>query len=269
MNYLQFNDKGKFGPEEQTLANYFDSIKQSYRGFYKKHFLRDRFQITKDDFISGDVDVIFHAMRRLGIEYSYNDYPDKLKPYLHRKIWEDRLGNIKKELFEEGYLKNPIFIKPKDNLKRFTGFVLETIDDLPNCKGAGNQTKIWCSEPVKFVEEFRVYRLFKHESTETTFSFGCYKKDYSPQSLRQVMEFVKELPSKAMIELPSACAIDIGILSTGEIALIEINDAFSLGLYESVRLKNGENPVKYNRHYCECLVERWEELKGKNEKTIC
>ena len=109
MNYLQFNDRGKFEPEEQALANYFGG--GNYVGFYKKHFLRNKLQITKDDFIAGDIDVMFHAMKRLGIEYSYNDYPEILKPYLHRKIWENELGNVKRKLFAEGcYLKSPIFM---------------------------------------------------------------------------------------------------------------------------------------------------------------
>ena len=65
MNFLELNDKGKFAPEEQALADYFGE--GNYIGFYKKHFLRDRTQITKDDFISGDIDIMLHAMRRLGI----------------------------------------------------------------------------------------------------------------------------------------------------------------------------------------------------------
>ena len=34
MNYLQFNNRGKFEPEEQALANYFG--KGNYVGFYRK-----------------------------------------------------------------------------------------------------------------------------------------------------------------------------------------------------------------------------------------
>lgn len=266
MNYLQFNDKGRFETEEQALANYFDSIKQSYKGFYKKHFLREKFQITKDDFISGDIDVMFHAMKRLGIEYSHNDYPESLKPYLHRKVWEDELGNIRREIFAEGYLKNPIFIKPKDKLKRFTGFVLETIDDLSNCKGAGNQTKIWCSEPVTFTDEFRCYLRKKWSglpiSEGRVLTFGSFKKDYNSDDYLKVKEFITKLPFETISKLPSACALDFGILSTGEVVLIEVNDAFSLGLYNGC---NGmDEPYKAN--YCECLIERWNELK---RSVIC
>lgn len=244
MNYLQFNDKGRFEPEEQALANYFDSIKQSYKGFYKKHFLREKFQITKDDFISGDIDVMFHAMKMLGIEYSYNDYPESLKPYLHRKVWEDELGNIRREIFAEGYLKNPIFIKPKDKLKRFTGFVLETVDDLANCKGAGNQTKVWCSEPVVFIDEFRCY--FKRGAKPV---IGCYKEDFNESNRIKVQQFLNSLILGR--EFPDAFALDLGILSTGEVTLVEMNDAFSLGLYKGC----------IPSFYAKCLIERWNELK--------
>lgn len=258
MNYLQFNDRGKFEPEEQALANYFGE--GNYVGFYKKHFLHDKFQITKNDFIAGDIDVMFHAMKRLGIEYSYNDYPESLKPYLHRKVWEDELGNIRKEVFTEGYLNNPIFIKPKDKLKRFTGFVLETIDDLSNCKGAGNRTKIWCSEPITFVDEFRIYRLHFHDSALTTYSYGCHKKDFNLQNLEKVDTTIRNWHFSS--ELPVACAIDVGVLSTGEVALIEVNDAFSLGLYKIACTDNEKESQGYNEFYCECLIERWNELKN-------
>lgn len=283
MNYLQFNDRGKFEPEEQALANYFGE--GNYVGFYKKHFIRGKFQITKDDFIAGDIDVMFHAMKRLGIEYSYNDYPECLKPYLHRKVWEDELGNIRKEIFAEGYLKNPIFIKPKDSLKKFTGFVLETIDDLSNCKGAGNQTKIWCSEPVRFTSEFRCYfindeyqkdlfgeiyiprRMMVLDAWVNPYScvFSSFRKEVDPDDFYKVRDFVnnKLLCMRDEMDLdrsdwvfykgfPKAFALDLGILSTGEVALVEMNDAFSIGKYNGIS----------DETYAKFVITRWEELKN-------
>ena len=283
MNYLQFNDRGKFEPEEQAIANYLGE--GNYIGFYKKHFLRDKFQITKDDFIAGEIDVMFHAMKRLGIEYSYNDYPEVLKPYLHRKIWEDELGNIRKEIFAEGYLKNPIFIKPKDSLKKFTGFVLETIDDLSNCKGAGNQTKIWCSEPVRFTSEFRCY-FINDEYQKDLFGeiyiprsmrvmdawinpyscvIGSFKKGVNPDDFCKVRDFVnnellcmrdeRDLDRSDWIfykGFPKAFTLDLGVLSTGEVALIEMNDAFSIGKYNGIS----------DETYAKFVITRWEELKN-------
>ena len=257
-NYLQLNDHSKFEPEEAALAEYFGE--GNYIPFYKKRIIQNKLKITKDDFISGEIPTMFAAMRQLGIDYKYDDYPELLKPYLHRKVWEDTLGNLRREVFEEGYLKQPIFIKPKDKLKRFTGFVLETIDDLSNCRNAGNQTKIWCSEPVTFVSEFRCY--YRHHlgplgGRVLTFGVGSFKKDYNRDDYLKVAEFVIKLPFEVTSKLPSACALDFGILSTGEVALIEVNDAFSLGLYTGC---NGTEE-SYKANYCECLIQRWEELK--------
>lgn len=294
MNYLQFNDKGKFEPEEQALANYFGE--GNYTGFYKKHFLRDKFQITKNDFISGDIDVMFHAMKRLGIEYSYNDYPECLKPYLHRKIWESTLGEVRKRLFDD--LGNEVelglnwFIKPKDKLKRFTGFVCETIDDLSKCAGAGNQTKIWCSEPVRFTSEFRCYFIKKEEMAQfetnpirklawlleeevtdvyinpyQCFAIGNYKS-YNKDDLDKIKEFIQDelLSYRDMMhefhpeknwpfyQFPVSFALDLGILSTGEIALVEMNDAFSIGKYNGID----------DETYAKFLITRWNELKKEN-----
>lgn len=287
MNYLQFNDKGKFEPEEQALANYFGE--GNYTGFYKKHFLRDKFQITKNDFISGDIDVMFHAMKRLGINYSYTDYPECLKPYLHRKIWESTLGEVRKRLFDD--LGNEVelglnwFIKPKDKLKRFTGFVCETIDDLSKCAGAGNQTKIWCSEPVRFTSEFRCYFINDEYQKDlfgeiyiprdmmvmdawinpyTCCAIGSFKKEINEEDLYKVKDFIREellcMRDERNIDrsdwvfykgFPKAFVLDLGVLSTGEVALIEMNDAFSIGKYDGID----------DETYAKFLITRWEELK--------
>lgn len=247
MNYLQFNDKGKFEPEERALANYFGE--GNYVGFYKKHFIRNKFSITKNDFIAGDIDIMFLAMKRLGISYSYDDYPSILRPYLHRRIWESTLGEVRNRLFNdlghEVELGLNWFIKPKDKLKRFTGFICETIDDLQYCNGAGNQTKIWCSDPVTFIDEFRCY--FKKDTRPV---IGCYKENFDEKNKIKVQQFLNSLILGR--EFPNAFALDLGILSTGEVALVEMNDAFSLGLYNGC-------PESF---YVECLIERWNELKG-------
>ena len=53
MNYLQLNDKGKLGSDERKLADYFGE--GNYTTFYKKHLLQNRFKLTSDDFIAGEV----------------------------------------------------------------------------------------------------------------------------------------------------------------------------------------------------------------------
>ncbi len=50
---------------------------------------------------------------------------------------------------------------------------------------------------------------------------------------------------------PKAYCIDVGVLNTGETALIEVNDAFSVGIYSMSK-----------ELYANLLMTRWNELKG-------
>lgn len=51
---------------------------------------------------------------------------------------------------------------------------------------------------------------------------------------------------------PGAYCLDVGVLETGETALVEVNDAFSVGMYEGMEAC-----------YPELLVTRWNELTTK------
>ena len=66
MNYLQLNDNGKLGSDERKIASYLGE--GNYKGFYKKHLLQNKIKLTKDDFIAGEIPVMFNAMKKLGIE---------------------------------------------------------------------------------------------------------------------------------------------------------------------------------------------------------
>lgn len=85
MNYLQLMDNSKFSPEEEALARYFG--KGNYKTFYRKQIIQSKLKITKDDFVAGDIKAMYAAMRQLGIEYSYCDYPESLRKYLLRNVW--------------------------------------------------------------------------------------------------------------------------------------------------------------------------------------
>ena len=119
MNYLQMNEYSKFDKEEQALADFFG--KGNFVPFYKKHLKQGKLKITSNDFIAGEIETMFTAMKQLDIHYEYNDYPKCLYKYLHRRIWESSIRDIKTELFDKCLcFINPVFIKPKDKLKKFT-----------------------------------------------------------------------------------------------------------------------------------------------------
>ena len=239
MNYLQMNDHSKFDLEEQALADYFG--KDNYIPFYKKHLKQGKIKIKSIDFIAGDIDTMFTAMKQLKINYKHNDYPECLHKYLHRKIWESSIKEIKAELFEKCSI-NPVFIKPKDKIKKFTGFVIKSIDDLSNINNGGEATKIVCSDVVKFVSEYRC-PVINGEIKDFCF--------YSGDSNAIIDKNVVHEMVKDFVNSPKAYCIDVGVLSTGETALIEVNDAISVGIYSMSK-----------ELYAELLMTRWNEIKG-------
>ena len=239
MKYLQMNEYSKFEKEEQALADYFGE--GNFIPFYKKHLKKGKLKLTLNDFIAGDVDTMFTAMKQLNINYEYNDYPKCLNKYLHRKIWESSIKDIKTELFNE-YIINPIFIKPKYKLKKFTGFIIKSIDDLNKINNAGDNTKIICSEPVNFISEYRC-PVINGEIKDLCF--------YSGDSNINIDKSIVQKMVKEFVNSPKAYCIDVGVLSSGETALIEVNDAFSIGIYSMSK-----------EVYAELLITRWNELKG-------
>ena len=238
MNYLQMNEYSKFDKEEQALADFFG--KGNFLPFYKKHLKQGKIKITSNDFIAGEVETMFIAIKKLGIHYEYNDYPNCMNKYLHRKIWESSIRDIKTELFDKGFI-NPVFIKPKDKLKKFTGFVIKSIDDLSKINNAGDNTKIICSDPVSFISEYRC-PVINGEVRDFCFYSG---DDNTKIDQGVVQEMVKDF-----VNSPKAYCIDAGVLSTGETALIEVNDAMSIGIYSMSK-----------DLYAELLMTRWNELK--------
>jgi len=239
MNYLQMNDYSKLEVEEQALADYFGE--GNFKPFYKKHLKQGKLKITLNDFIAGDIETMFTAMKKLGIHYEYNDYPKGLNKYLHRKIWESSIKDIKEELYDKCFI-NPIFIKPKDKLKKFTGFIIKSIDDLSKINNAGNDIKIFCSEPVNFLSEYRC-PVINGEIKDF-----CH---YSGDSDIKIDKSLVQKMVKDFINSPKAYCIDVGVINTGETILIEINDAFSIGKYSMSK-----------EVYAELLITRWNEIKG-------
>ena len=233
------NDYSKLEVEEQTLADYFG--KGNFKPFYKKHLKQGKIKLTLNDFIAGDTDTMFTAMKQLGINYEYNDYPECLKKYLHRKVWESSIKDIKEELYNNCAI-NPIFIKPKNKLKKFTGFIIKSLDDLNQINDAGNDIKIFCSEQVNFIAEYRC-PVINGEIKDFCHYSGDRKINIDKTLVKKMV--------KDFINSPKAYCIDVGILNNGETALIEINDAFSIGKYSMS-----------NEVYAELLITRWNEIKS-------
>lgn len=237
MNYLQLTDSGKLDKEEQALASYFGE--GNYVPFYAKHLRQRKIKLQKGDFVAGSLQVTLLALKQLGVEYTHEDYPSELGKYLYRNVWASTLGKIRDQIAANDYIA-PVFIKPARRLKRFTGCVVETAGDLYKVGTAGNSLDVICSEPVQWVTEYRV------PVVHGKILDWCH---YDGDPGIMVDKGEVERMVRDYVSAPWAYCIDVGVLGTGETALVEVNDAFSVGMYSM-------SPVVYG----DLLTTRWQQL---------
>lgn len=238
MNYLQLKDNSKFAPEEARLAEYFGE--GNYVPFHAKEILQRRIILLPGDFVAGGLQVTLPALRRLGVDnYRNDDYPEELAKYLHRNVWSGTLKHLRRRIETDGEIA-PVFIKPMRKVKRFTGRVIHTADDLAPLCNVGGNVELYCSEPVRWVAEYRVPVI--HGKIQGHFWYDG-DKGISVDT-DEVERMVHDYGTS-----PSAYCLDVGVLDTGETALIEMNDAFSIGMYDGMEAC-----------YPDLLITRWNEL---------
>lgn len=174
-------------------------------------------------------------------------YPPELLEFLGRTV--SRVSA--KEARES---KNPIFIKPHTT-KKFTGFVfrpgsqredhsehyaeqLEALYRVPDAEA------VWCCAPVSFLSEWRFY--VRGRKIWGSARYDAEGLDSAPEPVAAVVQAALEC-----LVTVEPCALDFGVLASGETVLVEANDFWALGLYGNEVSKS---------QYLECLQERWAEI---------
>lgn len=247
--YLQQTGNGRLRPEEQRVQTECERRGIPFTLFTLKQIQRRQLPLTRETFVSGDMDAMHGAMKQLGIELpSVSDYPKCLARHLHRRVWQSTLGEVEQAIFEGTGLKLPVFAKPAGRSKLFTGKVFDSPDDLYGVSGRSRREPVWCSEVVSWVSEFRAYVI-----DGCVKSLDHYGGDAAIRPDRMVVDLAVQT-FKLHGSAPIAYGIDFGVLSTGETALIEMNDGYALGAYQI----GAED-------YTDLLFQRWAELMTQNE----
>ena len=195
-------------------------------------------EITLEDIVVDYVLQSQYALHTLGIPPASPDtYPESLQPFLGRAVWASTINTIAADP-----ARWPVFVKPREDSKKFTGVLVQTTRDLVGCGDAAYDTPIWCSEPVNFVSEWRCFLRYG-----TILDVRPYRGDW-----RQHFDYrVVESAVAAWVEQPRGCAIDFGLDDQGRTLVVETNDGFALGAY-------GLWPIDYAK----LLSARWTELTG-------
>jgi len=189
------------------------------------------------DVIFGSIESCKYGFVKSGIEIpKYLGYPDEVSPFYGRKIVEMDYSEVMNQ-------ELPIFVKPKDDVKRFTGDVFRE-DQWRTITLNGHQdTMFYVSEVVDFVSEWRV---FVHNREV----YACQNYSGNPLSFPSpdVINSIVNLYDNC----PIAYTIDVGITSYGETLIVEINDMWATGSYGA-----------YDYEYTMAYIDRWLEIINK------
>ncbi|MCO7226180.1 ATP-grasp domain-containing protein [Pleionea sp. CnH1-48] len=153
--YIQTKGNNKFRHEEQLVVSELGVRGISFDVFTEKRINRRNLPLDINTLVVGDMNCIYGALKQLNIEIpEANTYPKSLRKYLYRDVFESTIGDL------EYHLRNgtgPLFAKPANKQKVFTGRVFETEQDLYYIQGISRRQKVYCTKPVNFISEFRVY----------------------------------------------------------------------------------------------------------------
>lgn len=196
----------------------------------------------------GSVEFVRKAMGLTGLPEPENmTYPDALREYLRRDVHQCTAGSV----------LGAWFVKPVTT-KAFTGFVFDTMqaaDTLPDHDreqhaaflALPSEAPVWVSEPVSWLSEFRYYVLGGQVVGEGRYDDG--PDDLPSPDTLLVSEMAGRLAGEP--SAPVAFSLDVGVLASGETALVEVNDAWALGFYRGTLSHRG---------YVSMLWRRWQQL---------
>jgi hypothetical protein len=200
-------------------------------------------QFTREDILVDFVDESRQALKHLDIDpRPISTYPESLRRFLGRNIWTSTIDTIASnpELW-------PVFVKPRDDSKKFTGVLIRGPGDLMGCGDPAGDIPVWCSEPVHFLTEWRCFVRYGKILGVKLYK-GNWRSHFDPRVVEEAVE--------GWSEKPCGCALDFGADEQGRTLLIEVNDGFALGAY-------GLSPLLYAR----LLSARWAEMTG--AKDFC
>ncbi|WNG47348.1 DUF4343 domain-containing protein [Archangium minus] len=240
--FIQELGSGRMEPEMRDLLGGLQERGLSTELFTAKRLERRQLPLDRETLVAGDVPTVLGALGQLGIEPPpTNDYPRSIEPFLHRRLWTSTLRKLTADI--ENGMSPPVFAKPQGRKKRFTGHVFRTQEDLIYLQRASLSTPILCSEVVRWQSEYRVFVIrgrivgLRHYAGDPAIRVDEAQVEQAVRALEEAGEGT------------AAYGVDFGVLETGQTALVEWNDGFSLGSYGLDRSL-----------YTELTLARWAEL---------
>jgi hypothetical protein len=180
---------------------------------------------TGEVILVADIPTFTQVLEALGIEAPpVIDYPLCLRKFLGRELWETTLGEVR-----DSDSRWPLFIKPSQHNKHFSGHLIRRFGDLIDTNTIEDSFPIWASQPVRFEAEWRVFVLDGKVLDARIYRGSRWVAPIESQVLDMVKCFEESGTA------PAAYALDVGLVlpEAGEprMLLVEVNDGRALGTY--------------------------------------
>jgi hypothetical protein len=189
----------------------------------RKQLLRRHIVPATGDILAGTIDFVHAGLTSLGKPRPEIDYyPKALEPWFFRKIWK----STKKKVVERlEFIDEPVFVKPADKLKVFTGQVFHESVLLDSTPYKGN---VWCSEPIQFISEWRVYVV---DSKIRHMGFYGGVDEMRRPHTDYVNLMILALSNDPDWKWKNYC-LDVGVLQNNAVALVEVGLGYAMGGYD-------------------------------------
>jgi hypothetical protein len=209
----------------------------------------------------GSVEFVRAALSALGLPEPEGMGYAPVADFLRREI---RPG----VLYELQAMEEPVFVKPVAT-KAFSGFVF---DPRPGAEASEYQaeqlaaiaklkpsTRVWFSEVVEFVCEWRYYV----DAGGRILARARYDADGADDAPEPTAEVVQSAINSTVAALEARgnahpFAVDVGVLASGRTAVVELTDAWAIGLYGHARTPAGTSWKPGD--YLEFLRQRWRSI---------
>lgn len=210
-------------------------------------------ELSAEDLLPvGSVEFVRAAMSHYGCALPHEiGFPECVRPWLNRSVIPARAGLLGRNNTIE-------FVKPREAIKLFTGFVYDPLGDVtPEViafEALPPETPVWVSDVVSWVSEWRYYVL-----RGEVIGAGRYDQDGADSApepdMSQVTQAIKAFELSGLA--PVGYGIDFGVLDNGRTALVEINDGWALGYYTGTASA---------ADYFSLLSARWAEITMKGQQ---
>lgn len=230
--FVQKNESGEWLNENTFSAAYgFRMRGYEVLPFTENELRSGTVPLRKEAVVVGGIGCVREALKQLSVRPPENfDYPSCLRQdFMDHPPRQTTLQAIHDALASKDF--RPVFIKPVDEHKAFTGRVVREFKDLLPTSSLPDDFKVWAQPAIKFLSEYRVFILrgdvvgVRHYAGDpVVFPNG---------------ETIKRLVRKARTLTYAAYSLDVGVAEFPErpekirnpTLLVEANDAFSLGAY--------------------------------------